>query len=393
MNRNNFRLGLNSLKVKYKGRNVGLLAITKDKKVAFSYDEDWLKNGFSISPFSLPLENKVFVPTNYNFEGLFGVFADSLPDAWGKLLVDRMLQENGLGNDVTVLDRLALVGVNGMGALEYEPNYEFEGSKEIYDLDYLSKECQKILLTEYSKDLDMLYRLGGSSGGARPKILTTYEGKDCVLIDTAGIRRKRSIELESVESYSVLRSMEAIRRADVVIIVFDASEDLSDQDIRIAGYVHEQGKPSVIAINKWDLVSKDDKTINFYKQRLNSELKFMDYYLPVFISAKTGQRLNTIMPAVIKAYQNSTKKTSTSILNEILQDAVAISQPPSKYGKRLKFYFISQTGVTPPTFTIQANDSTLVHFSYQRYLENALRRNIDLSGTPIKIEFKDKKGE
>ena len=157
--------------------------------------------------------------------------------------------------------------------------------------------------------------------------------------------------------------------------------------------MHEQGKPSVIAINKWDLVSKDDKTINFYKQRLNSELKFMDYYLPVFISAKTGQRLNTIMPAVIKAYQNSTKKTSTSILNEILQDAVAISQPPSKYGKRLKFYFISQTGVTPPTFTIQANDSTLVHFSYQRYLENALRRNIDLSGTPIKIEFKDKKGE
>ena len=221
----------------------------------------------------------------------------------------------------------------------------------------------------------------------------TYEGKDCVLIDTAGIRRKRSIELESVESYSVLRSMEAIRRADVVIIVFDASEDLSDQDIRIAGYVHEQGKPSVIAINKWDLVSKDDKTINFYKQRLDSELKFMDYYLPVFVSAKTGQRLNTIMPAVIKAYQNSTKKTSTSILNEILQDAVAISQPPSKYGKRLKFYFISQTGVTPPTFTIQANDSTLVHFSYQRYLENALRRNIDLSGTPIKIEFKDKKGE
>lgn len=109
MNRNNFRLGLNSLKVKYKGRNVGLMAITKDKKVAFSYDEDWLKNGFSISSFSLPLENKVFVPTNYNFEGLFGVFADSLPDAWGKLLVDRMLQENGLDNYVTVLDRLALV--------------------------------------------------------------------------------------------------------------------------------------------------------------------------------------------------------------------------------------------------------------------------------------------
>ena len=167
MNRINFHFGLNSLKVKYKGRNVGLLAITKDKKVAFSYDEDWLKNGFSISPFSLPLENKVFVPTNNNFDGLFGIFADSLPDAWGKLLVDRILQENGLGNDVTVLDRLALVGVNGMGALEYEPSLEFGSSKDIDDFDYLSRECQKILLTEYSKDLDMLYRMGGSSGGAR----------------------------------------------------------------------------------------------------------------------------------------------------------------------------------------------------------------------------------
>ncbi|HAJ77624.1 MAG TPA: ribosome biogenesis GTPase Der [Clostridiales bacterium] len=218
----------------------------------------------------------------------------------------------------------------------------------------------------------------------------TYEGKDCVLIDTAGIRRKRSIELESVESYSVLRSMEAIRRADVVIIVFDASEGLSDQDIRIAGYVHEQGKPSIVVINKWDLVNKDDHTINFYKKKLDEELNFMSYYIPVFVSAKTGQRINTLMPEVLKAYENANKKTTTSILNEILQDAVSISQPPSKYGRRLKFYFISQTAINPPTYTIQANDSNLVHFSYQRYLENCLRRNIDLSGTPIKIEFVNK---
>ena len=217
-----------------------------------------------------------------------------------------------------------------------------------------------------------------------------YDGRECVLIDTAGIRRKRSIELESVESYSVLRSMEAIRRADVVVIVFDASQDLSDQDIRIAGYVHEQGKPSVIVVNKWDLVSKDEHTIDFYKQKLDKELNFMDYYLPVFVSALSGQRLGSIMPNVLKAYENANKKTSTSILNEILQDAVAISQPPSKYGKRLKFYFISQTATTPPTFTIQANASELVHFSYQRYLENCLRRNLDLSGTPIKIEFVNK---
>ena len=217
-----------------------------------------------------------------------------------------------------------------------------------------------------------------------------YENHECILIDTAGIRRKRSIELESVESYSVLRSMEAIRRADISVIVLDASQGLSDQDIRIAGYVHEQGKPSVVVINKWDLVSKDEHTIDFYKKKLDEELKFMDYYIPVFISAKTGQRVSSIMPEVLKAYQNANKRTSTSILNEILQDAVAISQPPSKYGKRLKFYFISQTGTNPPTFTIQANNSSLVHFSYQRYLENCLRRNIDLSGTPIKIEFKNK---
>lgn len=217
-----------------------------------------------------------------------------------------------------------------------------------------------------------------------------YDGRECILIDTAGIRRKRAIELESVESYSVLRSMEAIRRADVVVIVIDASESLSDQDIRIAGYVHEQGKPSVVVVNKWDLVNKDDHTIEFYKQKLDEELAFMDYYVPVFVSALSGQRLNTIMPSVLKVYENANKKTSTSILNEILQDAVAMSQPPSKYGKRLKFYFISQTAINPPTFTIQANDSSLVHFSYQRYLENCLRRNIDLSGTPIKVEFVNK---
>ena len=148
----------------------------------------------------------------------------------------------------------------------------------------------------------------------------TYEGKECILIDTAGIRRKRSIELESVESYSVLRSMEAIRRSDVVIIVFDASEGLSDQDIRIAGYVHEQGKPSIVVVNKWDLVNKDEHTINFYKKKLDEELNFMSYYIPVFVSAKTGQRLNTLMPEVLKAYENANKKTSTSILNEILQE-------------------------------------------------------------------------
>ena len=181
MNKNDLHLGLTSLKVKYKEQLVGLLALADDKKVAFSYDEKWLENGFSISPFSLPLENKVFVPKNYHFEGLFGVFADSLPDAWGRLLLDRMLHEKGLNKDITVLDRLALVGKTGMGALEYEPNYELGDIKETGDLDHLAKECQKILMTEYSEDLDMLYHMAGSSGGARPKILTSFEDKDWIV--------------------------------------------------------------------------------------------------------------------------------------------------------------------------------------------------------------------
>lgn len=218
----------------------------------------------------------------------------------------------------------------------------------------------------------------------------TYEGKECVLIDTAGMRRKRGIEFESVESYSVLRSIEAIRRADVVMIVFDVSQGFSEQDVRIAGYVHEQGKPSVVVLNKWDLIEKDEYTINTYTEKLKEQLKFMDYFIPVYTSAVSGQRLNKLLPACFEAYENASRKTSTSILNEILQDAVAISQPPSKYGKRLKFYFISQNGSNPPTYVIQANDSRLVHFSYQRYLENCLRRNIKLSGTPIKIIFKNK---
>lgn len=196
MSKNNLRLGLTSLKVNYKGKNVGLLALTNDKKVAFSYDEEWLENGFSISPFSLPLENKVFIPENYHFDGLFGTFADSLPDAWGRLLLDRMLQEYGLGSDVTVLDRLALVGKNGMGALEYEPNFELGESKESNDLDYLSKQCQKILLTEYSGDLDMLYRMGGSSGGARPKVLAVFDDKDWIIKFPAHFDTKNIGEME-----------------------------------------------------------------------------------------------------------------------------------------------------------------------------------------------------
>lgn len=187
MNKDSIKLGLKTLKVKCFERYVGTLAMTPDGKVAFSYDDEWLVNGFAISPFVLPLEKKVFIPEKRYFNGLFGIFADSLPDAWGQLLLDRVLKEHKITEDITVLDRLALVGTSGMGALEYEPDYIIIENEEIDDLDYLSKQCQKILKTEYSPDLDVLYKLGGGIGGARPKILTHIEDKDWIIKFLAGI--------------------------------------------------------------------------------------------------------------------------------------------------------------------------------------------------------------
>jgi serine/threonine-protein kinase HipA len=180
MNRDNISFGLKAIKVKLADSYVGTLAMTGNGKVAFSYDSDWLKNGFSISPFSLPLKNKVFIPGADCFEGLFGIFADSLPDAWGRLLLDRMLKENGI-KDINVLDRLAMVGESGMGALLYEPDWSLNSAEEIRDFDYLSEQCQKILRSEYSKDLDTLYQMGGSSGGARPKIFTNIDQKEWII--------------------------------------------------------------------------------------------------------------------------------------------------------------------------------------------------------------------
>lgn len=217
-----------------------------------------------------------------------------------------------------------------------------------------------------------------------------YDGKKYIIIDTAGIRRQRSIEFDSIESYSVLRSLEAIRRADIVLIVFDASEPLSEQDVRIAGFVHEEQKPSVIIVNKWDLVEKDDKTINYFNAQLKTDLAFMDYFVSIYISALTGQRVNSIMPACLKVYENASRRVQTSVINEILQDAVRMNQPPSKNGKRLKFYFATQVGTNPPLFVFQTNDAKLLHFSYERYLENTIRNSINFTGTPIKLVFKSK---
>lgn len=215
-----------------------------------------------------------------------------------------------------------------------------------------------------------------------------YNGKEYTIIDTAGLRRKRGVEYESVESYSVLRSMDAIERADVVLIVFDSSEEISEQDVRIAGYVHEAKKPSVVIMNKWDKVEKNDKTINKYTDILKEKLKFMSYFRVLFISALTGKRFGEIMPEVEKVIENNGRRITTGTLNEILANAILTNEPPFKNGKRLKIKYATQASTKPPTFVLFVNDATAMHFSYMRYLENFFRASVDFTGTPIQIVLK-----
>lgn len=213
--------------------------------------------------------------------------------------------------------------------------------------------------------------------------------KEYILIDTAGIRRRRSVE-EDLEQYSVMRSLGAVRRADVCLIVIDSSEELSEQDVKIAGYVHEQGKPSVVVMNKWDVVEKDTYTIEKYNRKLKEELKFMDYFIPTYVSAKTGKRVDNLIKLAERAYENASRRISTGLLNDVLREAILTNEPPSKNGKRLKIYYVTEVSANPPTFVIFVNDDTLMHFSYRRYLENALRRSFDFEGTPVRLIIRNK---
>ena len=212
----------------------------------------------------------------------------------------------------------------------------------------------------------------------------TYGGKDYVLIDTAGIRKKSKVE-DDVEYYSVLRAFDAVRRADVCLLVVDCTQGLTEQDTKIIGYVHEQGKPSVIVMNKWDLIEKDTHTINEFERKLKEDLKFMDYFKSVYISAKTGQRAEKIFSIIDEVYAHSNFRVPTGVLNDIMSDVIRTNEPPSYNGRRLKVYYSSQVSVAPPTFVLKVNSNDLMHFSYERFLENTIRKNFDFSGTPIKI--------
>lgn len=221
----------------------------------------------------------------------------------------------------------------------------------------------------------------------------TRNGKNYTIIDTAGLRRKRGVEFDTVESYSVMRSIAAIKRADVVLIVFDSSEEISEQDVRIAGMVHEEGKPCIIVMNKWDVVEKDTHTIEDYKKTLDNQLAFMDYYVPVFVSAKTGQRVDRIFDVIDKVYENASRRIPTGILNDVIREAVSVNEPPSPSGRRLKILYATQTDVNPPKIVIFVNNEKILHFSYRRYLENSLRKAFDFSGTPIVVVYNSKKEE
>ena len=232
------------------------------------------------------------------------------------------------------------------------------------------------------------------AGTTRDAVDTDFEadGKKYTIIDTAGIRRKRSVD-EDVEYYSVLRAFAAIRRADVCLIVIDASVGITEQDVKIAGYVHEQGKPSVVVMNKWDKVEKDGNTIYEFEKKLKTDLSFMDYFRSVYISAKFGQRVNKLFGLCAEVFKNANKRITTGTLNEVVGEAVRSNEPPTRNGRRLKLYYAVQDGVCPPTFVFFVNDSELMHFSYKRYLENAVRASFGFEGTPIRLIVRQKSEE
>ncbi len=233
------------------------------------------------------------------------------------------------------------------------------------------------------------------AGTTRDAIDTRFEdkGDNFVIIDTAGIRRKRSIEYQSLERFSVVRALAAIDRCDVAILVIDATEGVTEQDTKIAGYIDRQGKSAIIAVNKWDAVEKQTGTLENYTKQLREQLKFMDYARVIYISALTGQRTNRMLDMVREVYAQASRRITTGLLNDILADAQNALQPPATSGRRLKIYYATQQAVRPPTFVIFVNDKELVHFSYERYLQNQFRKAFGFEGSPIRFILRDKKRE
>ena len=219
-----------------------------------------------------------------------------------------------------------------------------------------------------------------------------HDGTEYVFIDTAGLRRKNKIK-EELERYSIIRAVTAVERADVVVLVIDAVEGVTEQDAKIAGIAHERGKGVIIAVNKWDAIEKNDKTMNEFTRKIRNTLSFMAYAEIIFISALTGQRLGRLFDTIDMVRQNQNMRVSTGVLNEIMTEAVALQQPPSDKGKRLRLYYMTQVAVKPPTFVIFVNDKKLMHFSYTRYLENKIREAFGFRGTALKFIIRERSGK
>lgn len=217
----------------------------------------------------------------------------------------------------------------------------------------------------------------------------TYEHQDYLVIDTAGMRKKGKI-YENIEKYSLIRSLKAIERCDVAVIVIDAETGIIEHDKHIVSYAIDAGKSICLVVNKWDTVKDKDAELKTWKKRIENEFQFILYANVVFLSAKTKSRIHTLMPAILKSYESYTKEIKTSILNDVIRDAVSLHEPPSYKGRRLKIYFVNQTDTRPPKFVFHVNNKGLVHFSYERYLENKIRESFDLDGTPIIIQFKNR---
>ncbi len=217
-----------------------------------------------------------------------------------------------------------------------------------------------------------------------------YNGREYIFIDTAGLRRKSKVK-EELEKYMIIRTVSAVERADVVVLLIDAVEGVTEQDAKIAGIAHERGKGFIIAVNKWDLIEKNDKTVNEFTKKIRFTLSFMPYAEILFISAKTGQRLNRLYETIDAVTENHAMRVQTGVLNEIMTQATAMQQPPSDKGKRLKLYYITQVAVKPPAFVIFVNDKELMHFSYTRYIENQIRESFGFRGTPLKFMIRERK--
>ncbi|MBO4897148.1 MAG: ribosome biogenesis GTPase Der [Clostridia bacterium] len=236
--------------------------------------------------------------------------------------------------------------------------------------------------------------VSGVAGTTRDAIDSYFEkdGTKYIFIDTAGIRRKSKVT-DNIERFSVIRALAALERSDVALIMIDGEEGVSEQDAKIAGYAHEGGKGIVVAVNKWDAVEKDTKTMGEFKRNVYDKLSFMQYAPIEFISAKTGQRIDNLFERVKEVYVQNTRRISTGTLNDVLNDATAKVQPPSDKGKRLKIYYMTQAGTKPPTFILFVNDATLAHFSYVRYIENRIRETFGLTGTPVRFIIRERNGE